>query len=73
MCSAAGREIGETALRTMDENESGTIHLGTPKSCAMSADFRRADLDEDALLTETEFLQGFPIIVAMRAAIRPDL
>lgn len=40
---------------------------------AMSADFRRADLDDDGLLTEAEFIQGFPIMVAMRAAIRPDL
>lgn len=40
---------------------------------AMSHDFRRADLDGDALLTEAEFIGGFPIMVAMRAAIRPDL
>lgn len=40
---------------------------------AMAADFRRADLDDDALLTKAEFIGGFPIIVAMRAAIRPDL
>ncbi|WP_224816956.1 EF-hand domain-containing protein [Hasllibacter sp. MH4015] len=40
---------------------------------AMVQDFRRADLDDDTLLTEDEFLQGFPIMVAMRAAIRPDL
>lgn len=36
-------------------------------------DFRRADGDDDARLTQDEFLTGFPIIVAMRAAIRPDL
>lgn len=40
---------------------------------AMAADFRRADLDDDALLTRAEFIGGFPIMVAMRAAIRPDL
>ncbi len=40
---------------------------------AMSSDFRRADLDDDALLTKQEFISGFPIMVAMRAAIRPDL
>jgi len=39
----------------------------------MSHDFRRADLDGDALLTQAEFIGGFPIMVAMRAAIRPDL
>jgi hypothetical protein len=40
---------------------------------AMSHDFRRADLDGDALLSESEFIGGFPMMVAMRAAIRPDL
>lgn len=40
---------------------------------AMTSDFRRADLDDDGLLTRAEFIQGFPIMVAMRAAIRPDL
>lgn len=40
---------------------------------AMSADFRRADIDDDALLSKAEFINGFPIMVAMRAAIRPDL
>lgn len=40
---------------------------------AMTADFRRADLDDDALLSRDEFIQGFLIMVAMRAAIRPDL
>lgn len=40
---------------------------------AMTSDFRRADLDDDALLTMDEFIGSFPIMVAMRAAIRPDL
>ncbi|MCR9136361.1 MAG: signal transduction protein [Alphaproteobacteria bacterium] len=40
---------------------------------AMNADFRRADIDDDAVLTEDEFLNGFIIIVAIKAAIRPDL
>ena len=40
---------------------------------AMTADFRRADLDDDGVLSQTEFLQGFPIMLAMRAALRPDL
>ncbi|MEX3016971.1 EF-hand domain-containing protein [Gymnodinialimonas hymeniacidonis] len=40
---------------------------------AMAHDFRRADLDNDGLLTPEEFIQSFPIMVAMRAAIRPDL
>lgn len=40
---------------------------------AMGADFRRADVNDDSLLSEEEFLKNFTIIVAMRAAIRPDL
>lgn len=40
---------------------------------AMTFDFRRADLNDDGLLSREEFIQGFPIMVAMRAAIRPDL
>lgn len=40
---------------------------------AMTTDFRRADLNDDAMLSEEEFLSNFTIIVAMRAAIRPDL
>jgi len=40
---------------------------------AMNADFRRADLDDNALLSRDEFLTGFPMMIAMRAAIRPDL
>lgn len=40
---------------------------------AMTHDFRRADLDNDTVLSLDEFLTGFPIMVAMRAAIRPDL
>lgn len=40
---------------------------------AMTADFRRADVNDDAVLSEDEFLNNFAIIVAMRAAIRPDL
>lgn len=40
---------------------------------AMASDFRRADVNDDAILSEDEFLNNFAIIVAMRAAIRPDL
>ncbi len=40
---------------------------------AMNDDFRRADIDDDALLTKAEFIAGFPIMLAMRAALRPDL
>lgn len=40
---------------------------------AMIADFRREGTNDDAILTEDEFLKGFTIIVAMKAALRPDL
>ena len=40
---------------------------------ALARDFRRADLDEDGFLSRDEFIGGFPVVVAMRAAIRPDL
>lgn len=40
---------------------------------AMIADFRRADINDDAVLTEDEFLNGFIIIVAIKAAFRPEL
>ncbi|MEP0519361.1 MAG: hypothetical protein ABJO09_02235 [Hyphomicrobiales bacterium] len=40
---------------------------------AMTADFRRADVNDDAVLSQDEFLKNFAIIVAMRAAVRPDL
>jgi len=40
---------------------------------SVNADFQRADIDGDGLLSREEFLQSFGIIVAMRAAIRPDI
>lgn len=55
-----------------DRNGDGALH-GQEMRTSLSADFRRADLDDDAFLTRDEFIQGFPIIIAMRAAIRPDL
>ncbi|MEJ8563535.1 signal transduction protein [Yoonia sp. GPGPB17] len=36
---------------------------------SMIADFRRADLDGDALLTRDEFLSGYVVNIAYRAAI----
>lgn len=40
---------------------------------AMAANFRCADVDDDGVLSQTAFLQGFPIMLAMRAALRADL
>ncbi len=39
---------------------------------AIILDFRRADLDDNMLLTEEEFLGGFSIMVAFRAALKVD-
>ena len=36
---------------------------------SMVWDFRRADMDDDALLTRDEFLNGYVINVAYRAAL----
>lgn len=55
-----------------DRNGNGEL-TETEMRLAMTADFRRADLDDDALLSQDEFLLGFPIMLAMRAALRPDL
>lgn len=65
-----------TALRVVhafwDRDGDGTL-TDREMHFALSHDMRRADLDEDGFLTREEFLRGFPVIVAMRAAIRPDL
>ena len=35
-------------------------------------DFRRADLNDDAILTKEEFLNGFLITSAIKAALKPE-
>jgi Ca2+-binding EF-hand superfamily protein len=55
-----------------DRNGDGEIN-DPEMRFAMNADFRRADLNDDGVLSQQEFIQGFAVIVAMRAAIRPDL
>ncbi|MEM1284313.1 MAG: EF-hand domain-containing protein [Pseudomonadota bacterium] len=40
---------------------------------ATRADFRRADANDDGLMTKDEFFEGYPVVIAMRATIRPDL
>lgn len=54
-----------------DRNGDGNM-TETEMRFAMNADFRRADTDDDGLLTRDEFLQGFPIMIAMRAALSPN-
>ena len=35
-------------------------------------DFRRADLNDDAVLTKEEFLNGFLVTTAIKAALKPE-
>jgi len=55
-----------------DRNADFVLTDGEMRS-SINADFQRADIDDDGLLSQEEFLQSFGIIVAMRAAIRPDI
>ena len=71
----AGREDAyDTALRVVfafwDRNGDGEISR-TEHRQSLSYDFQRADLDNDALLDRAEFLGGFTMNVALRAAINP--
>ena len=64
-----------TALRVVfsfwDRNVDGEISR-TEQRVASNRDFRRADVNGDALLSEKEFLNGFSIIVATRIALKPE-
>lgn len=71
----AGRlDAYDTALRVVfsfwDREGNGTI-TSDELNRSLKADFRRADLDENALLSKQEFTGGFSIMVALRAAINP--
>lgn len=71
----AGREDAyETALRVVfafwDRDGDGEIS-SAEQSHALKTDFRRADLNDNALLSKEEFLGGFTVIVALHAAINP--
>ena len=65
----------ETAMKVVfsfwDRDGDGAVSP-TEHRHAIIADFRRADLDDDALLTEPEFLAGFSVIAALRAAVGHD-
>ncbi len=38
---------------------------------ARAADFLRADLNNDAILDKNEFINGFSVFVALKAALKP--
>lgn len=70
-----GREAAyETALRVVfafwDRNGDNSISK-TEHRQSLNMDFRRADADNNAVLTEDEFTSGFSVMVALRAAINP--
>ena len=72
----AGREAAyDTAMRVVfafwDRNGDGEISR-TEHRQSLGYDFQRADLDNDALLDREEFLGGFSVNVALRAAINPE-
>lgn len=65
----------DTALRILfafrDRNRDGLISV-TENRKSLDVDFRRADTNHDTVLTKEEFLNGFSMIMALKAAIAPD-
>lgn len=65
----------QTAMKIVfafwDLNNDGVISESEHRK-SVAADFARADLNSDAILSETEFLNGLSIMVAIRAAMKPD-
>ena len=53
-----------------DRNGDGSITEGEHRK-AIVADIERADLNGDAVLDKSEFLRGFSVLVAIRAALQP--
>lgn len=66
----------ETALRVVyafwDRNGDDQI-TSAEHGQSLALDYQRADTDQDTLLTEAEFLRGFSVMVALRAALAPDV
>ena len=64
----------ETAMRVVfafwDRDGDGLVSK-SEHSRSLSYDFRRADVDANGKLTLDEFVSGFTIMVALRAAINP--
>ena len=66
----------EAALRVVhafwDRNGDGDITRAEHRQ-AVLVDFQRADVNNDAVLDQAEFLNGFTVMVAIRAAIAPHI
>ena len=64
-----------TALKVVhsfwDRNGDGKI-TQTEHRKAVVSDFNRADLNNNAILEKNEFLRGFSVLVAIRAALKPE-
>lgn len=65
----------DTALKVVfafwDRDGDGEISA-TEHRRSLMRDFERADLDDNALLSKQEFLEGFSVSVALRAALAPN-
>ncbi|WP_315927717.1 EF-hand domain-containing protein [Mesorhizobium sp. SP-1A] len=65
----------QTALKVLhslwDLNDDGQVDE-TEFRKASIADFERADIDNDKLLSKKEFIRGFSVLVALRAALSPQ-
>lgn len=66
----------KTAMRVVhsfwDRNGDGQMTRSEHRSSTLF-DFQRADLDGDAVLTSDEFVSGFTVMKAVRAAIAPNV
>lgn len=69
-------EAYEAALRILfairDRNGNGEISMVENRK-SINLDFQRADLDGDALITQDEFLKGYMVMIAFRAALNTNL
>lgn len=65
-----------TAMRVVhafwDRNGDGKITHAEHRSSALN-DFRRADIDDNAILSQDEFVSGYTVMKAARAAIAPNV
>ena len=73
--SRGKEEARETALRVVhsfwDLNADGVVTQAEHRKATL-IDFRRADLNDDAILTKDEFVSAYSVLVALRAALDPN-
>jgi len=77
LAAETNRELAYiTALKVVhsfwDLNGDGEVSEAEHRRSIM-ADFSRADLNNDAILSKEEFISGFSVLVALRAALKPDV